>query len=77
MAPHEVTFTDVMDFFKTCWAPAVESLHSKKGGIIGDFLAIVLESVKELPTNEVSIFICNLVHAYNTSEPENIVYYLL
>lgn len=58
MAPSEVTYADVMEFFKNNWAPAVELLHRKKGGVVGDFLAAVLDSVKELPTNEVRTCIC-------------------
>lgn len=53
MAPDVVTFADVMEFFKSSWAPAIELLHRKKGGIIKDFLVQVLEAVKELPTHEV------------------------
>ena len=53
MASNDVTFADVMEFFKSNWAPAIELLHRKKGGIIGDFLVQVFEAVKELPTCEV------------------------
>lgn len=51
--PGEVKFKDVITFFANSWGPAIESLHSQKGGIVGDFLTAVLEAVRDLPTNEV------------------------
>ena len=48
-----VTYEEVLEFVTEKWAPIIESLHSGRGGVIGDFLSAVLETVKDLPTHEV------------------------
>lgn len=57
MVPDIINFTDIIQFLKDTWAPIVESLHSNKGGIIGEFLSHVLRDVKELPTHEVCVWL--------------------
>lgn len=35
------------------WSPIVDSLYSGRGGIFGELLAAVFDSIKDLPTHEV------------------------
>ena len=49
-----ITFEDVLQFFVNEWATIVNSLHSATtGNTVEEFLWVVLEVIKELPTNEV------------------------
>ena len=40
-------------FFVQQWAPAVNTIHQAKGGIVVSFLEEVLKAVKDLPVHEV------------------------
>ena len=49
-----ITYEDVLQFFINKWAPIVNSLHSSTtGNVVEEFLWMILEVIKELPTNEV------------------------
>lgn len=52
-----MTFHDFLDFCVNKWLPLVDGLHEASGGIINDFLGAVLETIKDLPTHEVHMYI--------------------
>ena len=52
--PDLINYEEVLQFFVDTWAPIVDSLHrSTTGSAVEEFLWMVLEVIKELPTNEV------------------------
>ena len=52
--PDLIDYEEVLQFFVNKWAPIVNSLHgSVTGNAVKEFLWMVVETIKELPTNEV------------------------
>ena len=52
--PNVVTFSDIIEFYINKWAPVVDALHSRKLGLVIDFVTSVLDAIRDLPTNEVN-----------------------
>lgn len=52
IAPEAISYREFLDFFVQQWAPAVNTIHQAKGGIVVSFLEEVLKAVKDLPVHE-------------------------
>ena len=55
IAPGTISYREFLNFFVQQWAPAVNTIHQAKSGIVVSFLGKVSKAIKDLPVHEVYI----------------------
>ena len=62
IAPRQITYREILEFFVHHWAPVVNQLHvhESQGGLVGKFLSAVIEAIKDIPIHEVRLAIALL-----------------